>query len=212
MKKLYIYEHCPYSVKARMVAHARNIDLQMRYLQADDTATGLRLTGKSTVPILAKNQDNAMAGSLDIAAYFCKRAKMPLDHGAYLTPASKWVKTHTHLIWRLTLPRWPQLALPEFATAEAITSYTRKNEALIGTSFTTILKRSNEDSATMRNALEELFWLDAPDKISWADVALFPFLRNLTIVKDLRMPEHIQHYVDHVATLSNIDTFTDVAV
>ncbi|WP_462157015.1 glutaredoxin 2 [Pseudoalteromonas sp. GB56] len=212
MKKLYIYEHCPYSVKARMVAYARNIDVQILYLQADDTTTAIELVGKSTVPILAKNQNIAMAQSLDIASYFCKRAKMPLDHGDYLTPASKWVETYLPTFLRLTLPRWPQLALPEFGTLNAIAHYIDRKEAFLGATFADILAHSNEDITTMDRALDELSWLDAPDEISWADVAIFPFLRNLTVVKGLRTPEHIQHYVHQVATMSNIRTFTDVAV
>ena len=90
--------------------------------------------------------------------------------------------------------------------------FRQKKEQRLGESFDSVLANSDTDIATMEHALSELAWLQTPEHITWADVALFPFLRNLTVVKGLTFPEHVLNYVDTLATEHRIKTFTRVAV
>ncbi len=52
--KLYIYDHCPFCVKARMIFGLKNIPVELNVLQNDDEATPTRMIGQKMVPILQK--------------------------------------------------------------------------------------------------------------------------------------------------------------
>ncbi|MCF2862486.1 glutaredoxin 2 [Pseudoalteromonas sp. Cnat2-41] len=210
--KLFIFEHCPYCIKSLLVARALGLEVDVRFLLNDDEATPNQLVGKKIVPILVKDDDTAMAESLDIAEYFCTLANKELSQGEHFSQAQQWVEKHLETFLRLTFVRWPQLALPEYAIDTAISYFREKKEQRLGESFDSVLANSDADIATMEHALSELTWLQTPEHITWADVALFPFLRNLTVVKGLTFPEHVLNYVDTLATEHRIKTFTRVAI
>ena len=67
--KLYIYDHCPFCVRARMIFGLRNLPVQLDYFLNDDDASPTALIGTKQVPILQKADDSYMAESLDIVRY-----------------------------------------------------------------------------------------------------------------------------------------------
>lgn len=52
--KLYIYDHCPFCVRARMIFGLRGVAVQQIFLQNDDEATPIRMIGAKQLPILEK--------------------------------------------------------------------------------------------------------------------------------------------------------------
>ncbi|STF72102.1 glutaredoxin [Escherichia coli] len=52
--KLYIYDHCPYCLKARMIFGLKNIPVELHVLLNDDAETPTRMVGQKQVPILPK--------------------------------------------------------------------------------------------------------------------------------------------------------------
>ncbi len=72
--KLYIYEHCPFSARVRYVAGMLNIQLDVINIAYDDDKTTTDLIGTKQVPLLIKDNGEAMAESLDIIAYFLELA------------------------------------------------------------------------------------------------------------------------------------------
>ena len=52
--KLYIYDHCPFCVRARMIFGLRQIPVELIHLANDDEATPIGLIGAKQVPILQK--------------------------------------------------------------------------------------------------------------------------------------------------------------
>ncbi len=52
--KLYIYDHCPFCVKARMIFGLKNIPVELNVLQNDDEATPTRMIGQKMVPSCKK--------------------------------------------------------------------------------------------------------------------------------------------------------------
>lgn len=52
--KLYIYDHCPYCLKARMIFGLKNIPVELHVLLNDDAETPTRMVGQKQVPILQK--------------------------------------------------------------------------------------------------------------------------------------------------------------
>jgi len=67
--KLYVYDHCPFCVRARMIFGLKNLPVELIVLANDDEATPIGLVGKKVVPILVKEDGTAMPESLDIVHY-----------------------------------------------------------------------------------------------------------------------------------------------
>lgn len=67
--KLYVYDHCPYCVRARIIFGLKNLPVENITLLNDDESTPVGLVGKKVVPILIKENGEAMPESLDIVNY-----------------------------------------------------------------------------------------------------------------------------------------------
>ncbi len=48
--KLYIYDHCPYCLKARMIFGLKNIPIELHVLLNDDAETPTRMVGQNRFP------------------------------------------------------------------------------------------------------------------------------------------------------------------
>ena len=67
--KLYIYDHCPFCVRARMIFGLRDVAVEEVVLANDDEATPIGMIGSKQVPILQKEDGSFMGESLDIVRY-----------------------------------------------------------------------------------------------------------------------------------------------
>ena len=67
--KLYIYDHCPFCVRARMIFGLRDVAVEEVVLANDDEATPIGMIGSKQVPILQKEGGSFMGESLDIVRY-----------------------------------------------------------------------------------------------------------------------------------------------
>ena len=76
--KLYLYDHCPFCVRARMIFGLRNVPVEEIVLLNDDEATPIGLIGAKQVPILQKPDGSHMGESLDIVRYVDKLAGKPI--------------------------------------------------------------------------------------------------------------------------------------
>ncbi len=72
--KLYIYDHCPFCVRARMVFGLRGVAVEEVILQNDDEETPIKMIGAKQVPILQKDDGSFMGESLDIVRYIDEMA------------------------------------------------------------------------------------------------------------------------------------------
>ena len=63
--KLYVYDHCPFCAKARMIFGLKSLPLELNYLLENDADTPTRLVGKKTTPILQKADGSHMAESME---------------------------------------------------------------------------------------------------------------------------------------------------
>lgn len=58
--KLYVYDHCPFCVKARMIFGIKNIPVEIITLLNDDETIPIQLIGKKMLPILQLEDGTAM--------------------------------------------------------------------------------------------------------------------------------------------------------
>lgn len=64
--RLFIYDHCPYCVRARMAFGMKNIPVDVSVLSNDDETTPISMIGIKACPILQKPDGSFMAESMDM--------------------------------------------------------------------------------------------------------------------------------------------------
>ncbi|WP_373819770.1 glutaredoxin 2 [Glaesserella sp.] len=214
--KLYIYDHCPFCVRARMIVGLKKLDVEFITLLNDDEQTPIGLVGKKVVPILVKEDGSAMPESLDIVKYVDENYGDKLLADDIRPEINEWIKQVSSYYNHLLLPRFIQLGLDEYKTQSAIDYFVAKKTESIG-DFAENLARSAEYIAKLTQdltALENL--IVSPEavngKLSLEDIVLFPMLRNLTCVKGLIFPPKVKNYVEKMAELSQVSLYSERAV
>lgn len=215
--KLFQYDHCPFCVRADMVAKYKQVNFESVYLLNDDANSCIDRVGKKMVPIL-EIDGQSMGESLDIAHRLDELGKVDkvIVGGGDADRFTQPLMTANRAIFSLLFPRAVQLGLPEFATESAIQFYRANKEQMIECSFEQALQDSEQHIAVVEAALSSVPALTKPserdNQISWDDVMIFPMLRNLTMVKGLTFPTHVIEYVNEVADLTGVMLYTDRAV
>lgn len=215
--KLFVFDHCPYCIKAMMVAGLNKADVELVYLQNHDVQARIDKVGANMVPILQKPDGSYMAESLDIARYLDEQDGQPLLAKAqHETRIAKWYDAARPYSSRLVYPRWLMIALPEFQCQEAKDWFENNKSAMIEQSFDDAFAKTAQYLSGMEEVLAQLDWLTLPSErenvLSYDDVNLFPTLRNLTVVKGLTFPSRVRQYLDQVAALTGISLYDAVAV
>ena len=214
--KLYIYDHCPFCVRARMIFGIQQIPVEQIILANDDEATPIRLIGAKQVPILQKPDGSYMGESLDIVRHINAQASQPI--GETIRPEIQaWADKVGEYYNQLLFPRSIQLGLPEFATPSAVVYFIRKKEAQIGTGIAQMLDKTPALLAQIHGDLQTLasqIHANAlnGNEISMEDIIIFPMLRNLSMVSDIQFPPIVRDYIANMAERSRVNTYFDRAV
>ena len=191
--KLYVYDHCPYCVKARMIFGLKKAPFQLVCLLNDDEQTPQSMIGVKMVPILEVKKGDFMPESMDIVSYIDKMKGSSDVLWKENKKLSNWLVKNNGLCYELAMPRWVKAPLEEFKTKGARDYFQKKKEAYIGP-FKDCLDNTK---ALIEEMQEELKVLDSffekkqnffQDVLSVNDFHLFAFLRSLSIVKDLFFP------------------------
>ncbi len=214
--QLYIYDHCPFCVRARMIFGLKNLPVQLRVLANDDDATPIGLVGQKMVPILVKDDGTAMPESLDIVRYVDSQFAEPLLQDAIRPQIEAWLKAVGGLIGHLTTVRFTQMPLGEFSSQSAIDYFTTKKSATLGDFAENIAKTAEylQKLAPHLAALEDLLQSESAlnGQLSLEDIVVFPILRNLTCVKGISFPPKLATYVKKMAELSRVNLYFDTAI
>lgn len=215
--KLYVYDHCPFCVRAAMVAGYKDVDLQIVPLLNDDEVSCHQLIGKKMVPILAWD-DQAMGESLDIAKKLdeigsgVKLMRAPTDYQSITALISSVQRSISCLLF----PRNIQAGLPEFATPSARDYFQRNKEPMIEQSFATAMADTALHKQRVETMLASLPHLSLPsengDTLGWDDVMIYPTLRNLTLVQDLQIPQQVRDYLQEIAALTRTELYYAIAI
>ena len=214
--KLYIYDHCPFCVRARMIFGLRGLPVELEVFANDDEAGPTALIGEKVVPILVKPDGTAMDESLDIVRFVDEYAgKERLDE-TIRPEIQAWLDKVGKYANKLIAPRCVLIGLPEFANESARLYYTAKKTAVYG-NFVENFKHSDTYLAQLHADLPELAALihsegHIGEKLGYEDIITFPLLRNLTMVKGLQYPEQIRRYVKLMSALSEVPLYYDKAV
>ncbi|HDR1925567.1 TPA: GrxB family glutaredoxin [Pasteurella multocida] len=214
--ELYVYDHCPYCVRAMMIFGLKNIPFKKHVLLNDDEETPIRLVGKKVVPILVKEGGTAMPESLDIVKYIDAHYGEAILQTAVRPEIEALLAEITSYSNYLLMPRFVKLDLAEFATQSAIDYFTKKKTDYVG-DFTQHFNNTPTYLARLTQDLEKLSALvmgetSLNQHLSFEDILVFPLLRNLTCVKGLRFPARLEKYIKRLSELSKVGLYTSQAI
>ncbi len=214
--KLYIYDHCPYCLKARMIFGLKNIPVELHVLLNDDAETPTRMVGQKQVPILQKDDSRYMPESMDIVHYVDKLDGKPLLTGKRSPAIEEWLRKVNGYANKLLLPRFAKSAFDEFSTPAARKYFVDKKEASAG-NFADLLAHSD---GLIKNISDDLRALDklivkpnaVNGELSEDDIQLFPLLRNLTLVAGINWPSRVADYRDNMAKQTQINLLSSIVI
>ena len=214
--KLYIYDHCPFCIKARMIFGLKNIPVELIVLANDDDETPTRMTGQKMVPILQKDDSRYLPESMDIVHYVDQLDGKPLLTGKKNPAIDEWLRKVNSYANHLLLPRFAKSAFDEFSTPSARKYFTEKKEAMIG-SFADHLahsagltKKISEDLRTLDKRIVQPNGVNG--ELSEDDIQLFPLLRTLTLVAGINWPTRVADYRDNMAKQTQINLLSSMAI
>ncbi|MEZ3498196.1 glutaredoxin 2 [Pantoea sp. KPR_PJ] len=214
--KLYIYDHCPFCVKARMIFGLKNLPVELIVMLNDDEETPKKRVGQKVAPILQKDDGSAMPESLDIVHFIDKSDGEPLVTGKTNPAISDWLRHVNGYINKLLLPRIADAPFAEFATPEARTYFRVKKEASLG-DFAELKRHA---PGLIKKISDDLRQLDklivkpnaVNGELSEDDIHLFPLLRSLTLVAGIDWPSRVADYRDNMAKQTQVNLLSSIAI
>eukprot|EP01041_Mallomonas_annulata_P013267 gene13267-28095_t len=237
LPRLYVYDHCPFCVRARLAFGLKNIKHNVIFLANDDVPTPTALVGKKIAPIFESVTDGfAMPESLDIIAKVDSDPKYgPIGHFKPLSGRAdikNWQSASAETNRILQRPRYMMTILPEFMQKEGKEAFVKKHPvppfeksewaSLTQTERWQQYTSSYEASLGLleetNDALTDLDKLVYSDEycteggLSLDDIDLWSRLRSLTIVKGLVWPTKLRSYMDKLAELGDVPLYDSMAL
>lgn len=211
MMKLYIYEHCPYCIRARMIFGLKNLPFQLCILPNDDAATPEAMIGKKMVPVLQKPDGSYMGESMDIVHYIDALDGKPLINASVSPAISQWLTQTSEWLKYLTIPRMVIGPFTEFTSLSARQNFTQKKQAIIG-SFQQHLADSQPLIDRLNQALIQLAsLLPHASYLTDDDIQLFPVLYQIGLLSGVRYPQAVTDYRNNMAQRCYINLLHPIA-
>lgn len=197
--KLYVYDHCPFCARARMIFGLKSLPVELCFLLEDDVDTPTGLVGKKTAPILQKADGTHMAESMDIVHYVDGLHGTPVVAPLEENSAIKlWHDAAWRPILNLSIPRLASADLPEFATEAARAAFKVRQTKNFG-AFEDLLSQTPELIRDIEGRLTELdSVLAGREHVDADDFVLYPSLRMLSIVKGVQYPANVKRYMERM--------------
>ena len=197
--RLYMFEHCSLCFRVRMTAALKRLHLQETVVLDDDSDTMIGLVGKRVIPILVKDDGNPMLESMDMVTHVDSIGE-PVLTGRQRAELAAWAEKVVAKTAPLTMPRYPLLGLPEFATIAALDHYNLRKRKAFG-DFVELRANTRHQMKALMPDLEELDRLiESPTavngKLSLDDVRVLPLLRSVAVVNGLRFPKKVRQYFE----------------
>jgi glutaredoxin 2 len=194
-----MFEHCSLCFRVRMTAAIKRLHLQETVVLDDDSDIMIGLVGKRVIPILVKDSGQPMLESMDMVSYVDSIGQ-PVLTGPERGEIAAWSDKVVAKTGPLTMPRYPLLGLPEFATAAAHDHYTLRKRKTFG-DFVELRANSRHYIKELMPDLEELDRLiETPlainGKLSRDDIRVLPLLRSAAVVKGLSFPHKVRAYFE----------------
>jgi glutaredoxin 2 len=140
-----------------------------------------------------------MLESMDMVRYVDAQGD-PILTGSERPEITAWAERFVTKSAPLTMPRYPLLGLPEFATVAALDHYNLRKRKVFG-DFVELRANTRRYMSELVPELEELDRLiESPIAVNGAlsldDIRVLPLLRSVAVVKGLRLPHKVRDYFE----------------
>ncbi|MGY0399956.1 MAG: glutaredoxin 2 [Ostreibacterium sp.] len=198
--KLYVYDHCPFSAKVRFLAGLKKIPLELVIMPYAEEKALIELIGKKAVPILCRDDGTIMAESLDIIFWLDNNFGTASLVNESTEAVNEWLKDTMLPLQKVGYPRWPKIALKEFASEEDRVEWEKRKAPAVG-SFAQALAETPETTIAVEKLLERAESLlenvlQADRFVTLAEINLFSFLRGFTSLEELKWPVKLKKWFD----------------
>ncbi|QEO56722.1 glutaredoxin 2 [Francisella marina] len=213
--KIYLYHHCPYCIKVRLVADLSKLDYEMIILANDDEKSHIDRIGSKQVPFLEKDDGTFIIESDEICKFIAKTQNFDIAESMINSSVKELVAQLAEHYRRIVYPRIPHHPRNEcdFPTQSAKDYFINKKSQYIG-DFDALLRNPPYDSIIAINKiLKEIEpFVKIPfingDNFSWDDINIFPIFFILTMARDLlEVPDNINSYIKSIETKTNIELY-----
>lgn len=213
--KIYLYHHCPYCIKVRLVADLSKLDYEMIILANDDEKSHIDRIGSKQVPFLEKDDGTFIIESDEICKFIAKTQNFDIAESMINSSVKELVAQLAEHYRRIVYPRIPHHPRNEcdFPTQSAKEYFINKKSQYIG-DFDSLLNNPPYDSIIAINKiLKEIEpFVKIPfingDNFSWDDINIFPIFFILTMARDLlEVPDNINSYIKSIETKTNIELY-----
>lgn len=216
--KLYIYEHCRFCIRPRLVANLKHMPIKLQRLAYDDKRTPIELIGQKVLPILELDNLNTIKESLDICHLLDKHDKKPIIKASYDNLTINKIMSDLSNIAKykyLTHPRqiFHPMNKPDFPTLSAKNYFREKQEKRLGITFEQAIKDSSIYAIEVESLLNQLniqlkSRFITSNEFSIDDILYFPILHELTIASDvIRIPKNILGYLNNIYEITEIKPY-----
>ncbi|KJF83166.1 GrxB family glutaredoxin [Photobacterium angustum] len=204
--KLYIYEHCPFSARVRYVAGMLNIPLTVTCIAYDDDKTTNALIGTKQVPLLIKDDGDALAESLDIIQYFIELAQSS-ETIEISKAVFDWQKKAFLPLQKIGYPRWSNMALPEFETVSARKAWLVKKES-DELNFDKLLQDTPNIANDVESLIEQaktILQLETSQPVRLIDGAImFSILRGFFSSPEIKWDNTVKDWMESVSVKTHV--------
>ncbi|MBK2144502.1 glutaredoxin 2 [Francisella tularensis] len=213
--KIYLYHHCPYCIKVRLVADLSNFDYQMIILANDDEKAHIDRIGSKQVPFLEKDDGTFIKESDEICKFIAKVQNFEIAESTiddFVKGCIADLEPHYRRIIYPRIPHHPRNEC-DFPTQSAKEYFINKKSQYIG-DFDALLRNPPYDSIRAINQILAKIdpFIKTPfingEKFSWDDINIFPIFFILTMSKDLlEIPTNITNYIKNIEEKTNIEFY-----
>lgn len=209
--KLYVYEHCPFCCRARMIFGLKQVPVEREVVLEGDAETPVRLVGRKVLPILRRPDGGHMAESMDIVHFVDGLDGTPIVSPSTSGEAKAWYDRAWPVALKLFIPRFTRADFAELATPEAREAYRLREEKAFG-DLDVLTGQTPALIAAIAPLLLELeTLLENRHAIDADDFLLYPLLRSLSIVADLPFGPYAHTYMERLEGSSGVPLLFDQA-
>ena len=202
--KLFVYEHCPYCIRPRVVMGYKDIDCDIEYLLSDDIAGHTDKIGAKQVPILQKPDGSYMPESLDIVDYLDNLDGKPIFKATGGRADITEVFTQMSVQYRTLIFSYLAYAnFGEFKTESARAHFIERYGNHINVESVEVAVSAREEHKSfVENTFTQMENLiHSPEHISEGglsmdDVIYFADLHRMSVVPDLKLPTKLAEYME----------------
>lgn len=223
LRKLHIYDHCPFCVRVQLVAGWKDMKHDVEIYGYGDLVGPTKLTGKKVLPVMEFVDENG-------TTHLMPESGDQINHlDAYngeanrqFAPATRqdlkdWVKRTKNSQRILTYGPKMKMPIKDWKT-EADIAYSVKKYESKGFDYGEAERLTPQHLKIMETYLEELSDLLHSENSanSWGrsmdDVYLIPELRTLSVLKELKWPEKVKNYLEKGLSDAGLSSYSEHAV